>query len=348
MQDAMKPTAATPARALALVACLALAGCVELDLTIRINADGSGTVTERVRFSEQVRDLAANLPANQGLEILLNKDRAAERVHLMGKGAKLVSHTVNDLPGGARECVTVYSIPDVNDLLVCSPAVCYLEYEESPMVLNHGPHYTDGSGYNIGRMHVFIQTRRKTQRWPRENASGLKPPPPKDSPAELQKYRDLLPVFKDLMKDFSLTLRIECYAPVRTATRRNTKANTHDYFVMLFNDKNLDNYGTNILESEEFMLALIRWDLQSPHILNVVNQCQQNLTVPVWSPYRGMATPWQRYISLTPSAFLFKKYFKGKPRWFGGDLNPPQPTNWRSREELIKWGIIKPPPKKDN
>jgi len=327
---------------------LAVAGCVELDLHIKLKPDGSATVTETVRLSEQVLDLASTLPADKGLEILLKKDRAAERVALMGKGVTLVSHTVNTLPGGAKESVTVYAIPDVNDLLVCSPAVCYLEYETSPMTFIHGPHYTDGSGYNIGRMHVHAITRRKTKRWPRENPYGLKPPPPKASPAELQKYRDLLPVFKDLMRGFSLTVRIDCYAPVRTATRRNIKSDTHDYFVMLFNDKNLDNFGTEILDSEEFMLALIRWDLQSPHVIDVVKHCQQNLAVPVWAPYRGMVTPWQRYISLTPSAFLFNKYFKGKPTYFGGDLDVPKPkgTSFKSRDELIKWGIIKPPPKK--
>ena len=333
-------------RVLAVVALpLALCGCVELNLHIKIEQDGSATVTETVHLSEQVLDMAATLPANKGLEILLKKDRAEERVALMGKGAKLVSHKVTDVPGGAKECVTVYKIPDINALRVVSPAVAYLDYETAPMQIAMGPHYTDGSGYNVGKMHVYTRTLRSGKRYPRENSSGLKPRPTATSPADLQKYRDIIPIFRDLMKDFSLTCRIECYAPVRWATRRNTKSNTHDYFVMQFSDQNLDQWGGRILENEEFMLALIRWDLRSGHITNVVRHCQQNLTVPVWSANRGMS---MRYIAISPSKFLFNKYFKGKPRYFGGDLNVKKPSGrnaFKSRAELIKWGIIKPKPK---
>jgi len=320
------------------------AGCVEFDLTIKINSDGSARVTERVRFSKQVLDLASTVPAKEGLDILLQKDRAADRARLMGKGARLVSHTVNDLPGGAKECVAVYTIPDVNDLRLCSPAVAYLEYETSPMTFIHGPHHTDGSGYNIGRMHVHAVTPRKTKRWPRENPYGHRPAPPPVSPAELQRYRDLVPVFKDLMRDLSLTYRIECYAPVRTATRRNTKSDTRDFFIMLFNHENLDQFGANIRDNEEFMLALIRWDLRSRHIIDVVKHCQQNLSVPVWAPNRGMAMGWQRYISLTPSKVLWKKHFRGKPTWLGGDVDVPRPKRI-TREHLAEWVPGKPKPK---
>jgi hypothetical protein len=322
---------------------LALAGCVEIHLNIRVNGDGSGTVTERVRFSEQVLDLAATLPAKDGLAVLLKKDRAAERVALMGDGCTLTRHEVRDLPGGVKECVSVYDIPNINNLRVCSPAVRYLDYETAPMRLVHGPHYTDGSGYNIGKMHLYTRTLRPGKRYPRENRSGLQPRPPRASPAQTQRHRDLLPVFKDLMNDFSLTVRIECYRPVRWATRRNTKSNTPYYYVLWFTDENLDQYGSNILESEEFMLALIRWDLRSPHIARVVQHLQDNLTVPVWLPHRGMslgAYGEDRYIALSPSRPLFNKFFKGKPTWMGGDVKAPKPARI-SREDLIKWGVIK-------
>ena len=318
---------------------LILAGCVELDLRVKINPDGSAVVTERVRFSEQALDLASTLPAADGLEVFLKKERAEERLRLMGKNVTFVSHEVKDLPGGAKECITVYSAPDVNDLLFCSPAVCYADFEISPMTVAHGPQYTNGSGYNIGMMVIHNITLRRPRNYGRENEGGLKPPPPPISPAELQKYRDLLPVFKDLMKDFRLTCVLECYSPIAGGTRRGTKEMTREYFVIDFRDKNLDQYGTGVLDNEEFMLALIRWDLRNPAITGVCANSESNLTVPVWFPWRGMSMPWEQYIALRPSKPLFDRFFKGKPKAFGGDLDTP--ASAQKREDLIKWGIIK-------
>lgn len=320
------------------------AGCVELDLLITINDDGSATVTETVRLTEPVLDMAATLPANEGLEVLLKRPRAEERVKLMGRGAVLVSHEVRDLLGGAKECVTVYSIPEVNDLRLCSMAVAHEDYEKWPMRLIHAPHYTDGSGYNIGTMTVHVTTPRQRGNWARPD--GLKPDPPALSPADLQKYRDILPVFKDLMSGFRVSCRIDCYSPVGWATSRRAREMTREYVLLEFNDKNLDQYGTPILDNEEFILALVRWDVRSPHILNVVQHLASNLTVPVWLPHRGMSMPSfgnDRYLALPPSKSLFDKYFKGKPRYYGGDLEVPRPPNIHAREELIKWGIIRDP-----
>jgi hypothetical protein len=114
---------------------------------------------------------------------------------------------------------------------------------------------------------------------------------------------------------------------------------TKEYYVLKFAFDNLDQYGNNILDNEEFLLALIRWDLRSPHIADVVRHSEDNLTVPVWNVNAGLN---MRYIALKPSKFLFDKYFKGKPKFYGGDLDVPKPDNIGARDELIKWGIIKP------
>src|SRR5580693_9482021 len=105
-----------------LLVCLCmvtLAGCLQLDIRITVNEDGSATITERIRFTRQLMDLAGDRKPE--LMKLLSKEVALERMKRMGDGVVLVSHEVHDTEGASREAVIVYKVPDLNKLVYVSP-----------------------------------------------------------------------------------------------------------------------------------------------------------------------------------------------------------------------------------
>ena len=298
---------------LAAPALLALAGCVELDVHIKVNADESVVVTETVTFSEQVLDLASTLPSGEGLEGLLNKERSEERVKQMGEGCTLVSHKVENLPGGARQCVTVYRIADLNKLRVCSPALLVRGHERSHMGFRFYPQY-EGSWNVVGwcmltRLHTPSPDR-KSSRDPYWQAR-----PPALTPAEMQKYRELLPVLADLMDDLKLTMTIEYWHPIARGVSREARSLPTRIYIMKYDETNLDHWGGRILDNEEFMLALMRWDLDSPHVTSVVRHFGSNLAIPVWNKGRGTSgTGWHGQIAVKPSKQMHDKYYKNRPK----------------------------------
>lgn len=293
-----------------LVLCAA-AGCVELDLHIQVNADESVVVTERVRFSEPILDLASTLPANEGLQVLLNRERAAERVQLMGEGCQLTSHTVTDLPGGAKEMVAVYTIADLNKLKVATPAFMVRGWGRSHMAFRFYPQY-EGS-WNVVGWHMLTRVNTPSPDQKSSRDPYWQDRPPQLSPVEMQKYRELLPVVSDLMKDLRLTMVIEYWAPIAAGVTRERKSNTPRIYLIKYDETNLDQYGGRILENEEFMLALMRWDLDSPHVTGVLQHFGGNLSIPVWNRARGTSgMGFHGQVAVRPSPQMHEKYYKNR------------------------------------
>lgn len=296
---------------LAVSACVVMAGCIELDLHIKVNADESVVVTERVRFSEQILDLASRLPANEGLAVLLKKERAEERVKQMGEGCRLVSHEVKDLPGGARESITVYKIADLNKLRVCSPALLVRGHEKSHMGFRFYPQY-EGS-WNVVGWHMLTRLNTPSPEQKSRRDPYWQDRPPALTPAEVQKYRELLPVLTDLMKDLKFTLAIEYWHPIARGVAREAKSLPKKIYIMKYDETNLDQWGGRILDNEEFMLAVMRWDLESPHVTSVVRHFGSNLSIPVWNKARGTSgTGWHGQIAVKPSKHMHDKYYKNR------------------------------------
>src|SRR5580658_4926006 len=111
---------------------LALAGCLQLDVHILLNEDGSATITERIRFSRQLMDLAGDRKPE--LLKLLSKEMALERMKRMGTGVTLVSHEIRDAEGASKEAVIVYKVPDLNNLVYVSPWFAYPDFADNSMV----------------------------------------------------------------------------------------------------------------------------------------------------------------------------------------------------------------------
>jgi len=294
-----------------------LAGCIELKTHVRLHADGSATITERVRFSKQLLDLASKEGENLRLAPLLEKKTALDRVKLMGEGAQLVSHKVTEVAGGAKESVTVYKIPNIGDLTYVSPFLGRAGYPHRAR-FTISPNLKNAyKGYRAGEMTVHIRAYgvKESRPVPKRGRDAPVPKPP--SPEAVQPYRELTPIFRDMLKDFHVRLIFECFAPLRSqegirggvAWMSPLVCNVRKATIVDFDDKLMDKYGYRFIENEELMIDLLRWDLGSPTMQTHLRDWQSNTTLPV---LRSGMTLW-----FPPSKQLFDKYFVGKTLDYG-------------------------------
>src|SRR5262245_40053068 len=246
---------------LGLVLGLALAssGCLEIETIVKLLEDGSGTITERLRFSQRLLDLGRNATAGQEVASLLKKEAALDRLKHMGKGVSLVSYEVRDAEGGARESVAVFKIEDMNEFQYVSPFLAYKDYAKNNTIrcsitpIMKGEKL--GSGYKqAGDLAIAFRptSRPVSENRPKEG----QPPPPGPTPLELQALRDLRPVFRDLLKDFKVKFRVETYATIRTAGfgLRDLRAEARGIDLIDFSGQSLDKYGYSFLDNEEAMV----------------------------------------------------------------------------------------------
>jgi hypothetical protein len=290
---------------------LAASGCLEIDTKIVLHPNGSGTITERVNFSRKLLDMAASQKAGLQLETLLTRKAALGRMQSMGKGIKLVSHKVGKGPKDSKESVTVFQIPDLANFVYVSPFIP--RKDKTPkralgLKTVIWPTYQDHSSwrYLAGWMCVSFRPVGLPKAPATPKAKPAKPAPGR-SPLESQAFRDLRPVFQDLMKGMKIKIVFESYAPVLTTGFgwRDANAGTHKADLINFSaDENMDAYGFPFLENEEVMVDLLRLDFGSAWLKNNVKGWQSNRTLPVLHSGGG--------IFFRPSAHYFQKYFKGK------------------------------------
>jgi hypothetical protein len=114
-------------RYLALVACIALvSGCFQVETTVRVNPDGSGTIEERMLFSRkvvsQIEEMAGAFadPAEKPKPFTLHEEeKLRKRAANLGPGVSYVSSSVieDDSFTGYR---ALYSFADINKVRLSS------------------------------------------------------------------------------------------------------------------------------------------------------------------------------------------------------------------------------------
>lgn len=314
----MRPNVPGPTRRRPLLVVLVLlaAGCLQIDTRIVLREDGSATITEKVRFSKRLLDLQDKPGGKLNLSALLEKAAALERMKHMGKGIRLVSHKVRDAEKGARESVAVFHIGDLNEFRYVSPFPSYADYSKNNVIrCRLYPLYKSESYVGTaGEMAVLF--------WPLKSPQGEarpekgKPRPKGPSPRDLQAYRELRPVFRDILEDFKLRLTFESYAPIRATGfgHRGRKAGVNYVDLIDFSHDDLDNYGGLFLQNEEIMIDLLRWELGSADVVNHTRGFAGNLTLPVYLPWGSKYCAWRGSsgIFFKPSLALFNRHFKGK------------------------------------
>jgi len=314
----MRPNVPSPAPCRLVLGVLGLlaAGCLQIDTRIVLHEDGSATITEKLRFSKRLLDLQDKAGGKLHLSALLEKAAALERMKHMGKGIRLVSHKVHEVEKGALESVAVFHIRDLNDFRYVSPFPSYVDYSKNNVIrCRLYPLYKSESYVGTaGEMAVLFWPLKNPQREGRP-AKG-KPLPKGPSPRELQAYRELRPVFRDILQDFKLRLTFESYAPIRATGfgHRGRKAGVNYVDLIDFSYDDLDNHGGPFLGNEEIMIDLLRWQLGSANIVNHTRGFAGNLTLPVYLPWGSKYCPWRGSsgIFFKPSLALFNRYFKGR------------------------------------
>jgi hypothetical protein len=318
------------------------AGCLQVETRIKLNENGSVTVTERLQFSKRLIDLADKSKDAKSILALLEREAVEKRVKRMGEGAKLVSHKVREAEGSSRESISVITLPHINNLRYVSPYLAKYKYPKHPMLkCRMGPVYKSGwRGHRPGEVSVRFTP-----------ASGERPPrrpkdwkPPKGpTPLDTQVYRDLQPMFKDMLKGLKLRLVFESYAPLRFQhyyRYRGARAGTREYDLIDFSAKDLDAYGGEFLANEEIMLELLRMRLGGGNITRTTKGHAGNLTLPVYHPH-GTPEIWFR-----PSRHFFDKHFVGKTLHFTERQGGPRKADWkRDGYHPLAGKTKKPPPK---
>jgi len=320
---------------------VSVGGCLEIELRLKIEEDGTGTITERVRFSELLLDMSEKGPEPK-LASLLEKKAILERMKQMGKGIRLVRHQVREVPGGARESLAVFKVEDLNEFHYVSPFLAYTDYPQNHVVRCHFvPLYKSRNyGGTAGQMAIAFRPLKGPKREPR--AKEGEPPPEGPSPRQVQALRDLRPVFQDMLKGFKIRFTVEAYCPIAHTGFgwRGYKERVNYVDVISLSDRDLDQFGGNFLENEEIMLDLMRWKVGSKNVTDTTYQWISNPSVPVFLPWGSRYARWIQNdeINIQPSRQLFDKHFKGKminfDRWGPGKKVPARFEQIGDRKDL--------------
>jgi hypothetical protein len=289
---------------------LLVTGCVQIETLIVLNPDGSGKITERLNFSRKLLDLADHAGDDLKLEPLLAREAVLERMKQMGQGIRLVSHEVRDGAQNSRESVTVFEIPNLADFTYVCPFVPRDAQTQAPRLKTViRPSMGAMSSWTpAGRVCVEFQPQFVGKTIATTNL-------PSRSPLASQAFRDLRPVFQDLLEGLEIQVKFETYAPVelaffgsgwRDANVRTRRVDLIDFAP----GRDLDAYGYPLLDNEEVMVDLLRGDFNSPWVANTVREWAQNKTLPALHPGGE--------ILFRPSREYFDKFFIGKTLQYPG------------------------------
>lgn len=309
----------------------ALSGCMQIDVNIKVDEDGSTTVTERLSVSRQLLESDTIAATDKGRIVdRLNKTSALERVKCMGKGARLVRHELRRKDDGDQESVAVYHIPRLEDLQFVSPYLALPEHQKGYIKFKFWPSYfrhwcghwnADRPGWmgvNVGGY----------------NLRGTRPKPPEAlTPAQLQAYRELIPVFKDLVKGLRLRMTFELYGTLKTIDymgSRHLKSRTFE-LLDFHPDRQRDSSGKLLVDNEEIMLDVIREDWASQRIQDLVKDFWRKDQVPIWRPKGRGGSIW-----VVPSRYHWMRYFQGYPRKFICDPGVTSQNKWLRMEEEMR------------
>jgi len=333
---------------LALAAPALLAGCLKINTRIKLDPDGTATITERLYFSERLLDLAAEAGNDLKIARHLTRQAVEKRVKQMGEKVRLVSHKTTTLDNGARESVTVMKVQDPNDFRYISPFPAYADFADNSVVQCRMVPLYKSRNYvgTAGEMAVSFRPVHRPKRHPRPDKD--KPPPKGPAPRQVQMLRYLQPVFADMLKGFQLRFTFETYCPIAVSGLglRGRRAGVNHTDLIHFSDRDLDQYGQEFLKNEEIVLDLLRGQVGSSDIVAAVRQFAGNRTVPVFVPAGSAHDYWRGgdEICFAPSRQLFDKHFAGKKldysRWATSSPDKIKPARFQD--------IGYQPPKRSN
>jgi hypothetical protein len=314
-----------------MIALLLVVGCFQIETLVKIHEDGSATITERFQLSRRLLEFEKAEGAGGKMSAELTREASMERLKLMGQGIVLVSHEIRDSEGGGKESVAVFKIPDATEFQYASPYLalpgyrgrCLIKGKAVPRL--HTDNYNPPGYVYFSFEPVVSDPVKYKEDQARLQAKPTDVPPPEPTPADLQLFRQLQPVIRDMLAGMKLRFTIESYTTMYAGWGapgvRNGAANTRLLDLIDVSDRNLDAYGASILENEEIMLELQQLRFDGPNLRRHLEGYIGNLTLPL---LLGRAQP----AIFKPSRTFYDRLYTGKTIDYGPRGGGAKPANF--------------------
>jgi hypothetical protein len=292
---------------LPILSALLLSGCLQLETRIKLNEDGSAVVTERLKILRPLHEIEAGMGdgLETTLETMLSRERAQERAGAMGTGVTLADYRVESGLDGSRQALAVYDVEDLTDLTYVSPFLMRGEHMAA-MKISIQPQFHDSWSQVAGILYLKFDHAET----PAEPSARLKKLTTlEESPLVRQGYRDIAPIFRDLLRGFKVRVIFENYGEIlgtgwhASHLFRFERPTEVDIINYSYGGETGGKTGTHPLDDEEVVADLLKLLLAQPN--------------DPWCRRRGaflgkhMGRPWFRAV-IRPSRPLFDKYFEGK------------------------------------
>jgi hypothetical protein len=244
---------------LALLLLLLESGCIQAGYVVRLDENGGGRVTETLGFSARLLLLETRLADGKTRKIgeLLTEARVKERAKLMGPDTTVESWKVEDTIEGGKQLTAVYRFKDINKLALCmyplGPKWDTSSLSFMYSVSNNPKNPRFALTYGFGHMVNYTDG---------VEARIDKPKFPPISEQELQQVRQLLPVFKDMLKGFKLTVKFEAYELSQWATiTRGAEPCGFQNHISLTGGRLtlLDVSDADLVNNDDALMALASW-----------------------------------------------------------------------------------------
>jgi len=310
----------------ALLLGLSGTGCVQIHLTVRLNEDGSGTVTERVELSRRLLEMEA---ADGPLHQFLGEEAARARAAEMGESVRLLE--LREEPGsdGGKAIVAVYHAPQLDELRLVSPYLATPEYRERYFRLHLHPVYSYWRDRSFSRNRPgWVGVRPGRFQWQSKLVEV-----PQASPAELQQLRDLLPVYRDMLRGFRLRMDLEFYDTLRAGGygswaggdyRGSAHLGSTTFQLLdIHPHGQRDRSGRRLIDNDEVLIDMIRGDWNSDRIRHTVEEFWKHSGTPVFRPQGRWSS-----VFVLPSKQLWMRWFDGLPEAWIVDPAVPEQQRW--------------------
>ncbi len=225
---------------LALILCLFLPlGCVQIEQTVYLKRDRSGTIVEVITFADRLVRASKSSPE---VAQFMSKARAEERLAQFS-GVELSSHEAKDLGDNGKRIRNVYSFKDINEVQI------------SALPNRNTTWPTQKFSFKVGepRLHHVVWNNAYYHGLPFQltlspNSSTTKSVENPRSAAEMEKLRTLLPYFRAEMRGFRIRLSVETFAMI--SGRHKGAVKRYDIFNLQDSD----------LSDDDTLLKALAWN----------------------------------------------------------------------------------------
>ncbi|MFC1672431.1 hypothetical protein ACFL01_04780, partial [Planctomycetota bacterium] len=189
--------------AIVFFCCVMGAGCVHVDYLVKMQHDGSGELHETIRLLPRAVLLMEGRKKRAGAgdtSFDLISDAAIQSRAKDFGGLTVKSKEQKELPDRSRQLKVVYTFQDVNKVSV----------RMMPTFKGTDPKRDGRLGFRYQRIVYHDWSKKHYKADQMDLRYGRHPTQQKfSSPAVLQEFRRVNPIFLDMIKDFKLTIRIQ-------------------------------------------------------------------------------------------------------------------------------------------